>query len=220
MHIPDGFISPSTSIVALAVAIPLWWYGIKQTKKLLESSEDSVTFLSSMTAFSFLIMMINVPIPGGTSGHAVGMAVLAILLGPWTAFIAISAVLFFQAVLFGDGGVLTLGANSLAMGFVGSFASYYLYKLLNGRASKTITFFVSGYGGMVAASIAVALLLGIQPMLFVENGKAIYFPFDLSVTFPAVVGSHMLIFGVIEGLVTVAVVKFFEKVKGVAYVNA
>lgn len=220
MHIPDGFISPSTSIVALSVATPLWWYGIKQTKKLLDSSEDSATFLSSMAAFSFLIMMINVPIPGGTSGHAVGMAVLAILLGPWTAFTVISVVLFFQAVLFGDGGVLTLGANSLAMGFVGSFASYYLYKMLDGRASKTITFFVSGYGGMVAASIAVALMLGIQPMLFVENGKAIYFPFDLSVTFPAVVGSHMLIFGVIEGLVTVAVVKFFEKVKGSAYVNA
>ena len=213
MHIPDGFISPSTSIAGLALAIPLWWYGVKQTKKFLNENEDSVTYLSSLAAFSFLIMMINIPIPGGTSGHAVGMAVLAILLGPWTAFIAISAVLFFQAVLFGDGGVLALGANSLAMGFVGAFSAYYLYEFLGKKIPKSIAFFVAGYGGMVAASIAVAIILGIQPLLFVQDGKALYFPFDLTVTFPAVVGSHVLIFGVIEGLVTVAVVNFFERVK-------
>jgi cobalt/nickel transport system permease protein len=216
MHIPDGFISPSTSIVALVLTIPAWQYGIKKVKELLDSNEDAVTFLSSMAAFSFLIMMINIPIPGGTSGHAVGMGVLAILLGPWTAFVAISAVLFFQAVLFGDGGILALGANSLAMGFVGSFGSYYFYRLLHNKTSEGITLFVSGYGGMVLSSIAVALILGIQPMLFMEDGKAIYFPFSLDVTIPAVVGSHMLIFGVIEGLVTVAVVRFFEKIKRVA----
>jgi len=215
MHIPDGFISPSTSIVALVLAIPAWQYGIKKTKELLDSNEDAVTFLSSMAAFSFLIMMINIPIPGGTSGHAVGMGVLAILLGPWTAFIAISAVLFFQAVLFGDGGILAIGANSLAMGFVGSFGSYYFYRLLHNRASEGITLFVSGYGGMVLSSIAVALILGIQPVLFMEDGKAIYFPFGLNVTIPAITGSHMLIFGVIEGLVTVAVVRFFKKIKRV-----
>ncbi|MGW8168695.1 MAG: cobalt transporter CbiM [Sulfurovaceae bacterium] len=215
MHIPDGFISPSTSIVALVLAIPAWQYGIKKTKELLDSNEDAVTFLSSMAAFSFLIMMINIPIPGGTSGHAVGMGVLAILLGPWTAFIAISAVLFFQAVLFGDGGILAIGANSLAMGFVGSFGSYYFYRLLHNRASEDITLFVSGYGGMVLSSVAVALILGIQPVLFMEDGKAIYFPFGLNVTIPAITGSHMLIFGVIEGLVTVAVVRFFKKIKRV-----
>ncbi len=220
MHIPDGFISPSTSIVALALAVPLWWYGVKKAKELLDSHEDAVTFLSSMAAFSFLIMMINIPIPGGTSGHAVGMAVLAILLGPWTAFIAISAVLFFQAVLFGDGGILALGANSLAMGFVGSFGSYYFYRLLNNRVPKNVSLFVAGYGGMVLASVAIALILGIQPILFMQDGKALYFPFGLDVTIPAVVGSHILIFGVIEGLVTVAVVRFFEKIKGVTYVNA
>lgn len=216
MHIPDGFISPSTSIAALAFAAPLWWYGMKKAKELLDSHEDAVTFLSSMAAFSFLIMMINIPIPGGTSGHAIGMAVLAILLGPWAAFIAISAVLFFQAVLFGDGGILALGANSLAMGFVGSFGSYYFYRLLHNRASQSVALFVAGYGGMVLASVAIALILGIQPMLFMEDGKALYFPFGLDVTIPAVVGSHMLIFGVIEGFVTVAVVRFFEKIKRVA----
>jgi len=216
MHIPDGFISPSTSITALALAVPLWWYGMKKAKELLDSHEDAVTFLSSMAAFSFLIMMINIPIPGGTSGHAIGMAVLAILLGPWAAFIAISAVLFFQAVLFGDGGILAIGANSLAMGFVGSFGAYYFYRLLHNRASQSVALFISGYGGMVLASVAVALILGIQPMLFMEDGKAIYFPFGLNVTIPAIIGSHILIFGVIEGLVTVAVVRFFKKIKRVA----
>jgi cobalt/nickel transport system permease protein len=219
MHIPDGFISPSTSIAMLAITAPLWWYGFKKVKQNIDSDDNAVTFLSSMTAFAFMVMMINVPIPGGTSGHAVGMGALAILLGPWAAFFCISVALFFQAVIFGDGGILALGANSFAMGFVGAFGSYYFYEMFKNKLPNFVSLFIAGYAGMVLASVAIAVLLGIQPMLFSEGGKAVYFPFDLSVTIPAVVGSHVLVFGIIEGLATIGVVRFLVQVKEKIYAN-
>lgn len=219
MHIPDGFISPSTSIAMLAITAPLWWYGFKKVKQNIDSDDNASTFLSSMAAFAFMVMMINIPIPGGTSGHAVGMGALAILLGPWAAFFCITIALFFQAVIFGDGGVLAFGANSFAMGFVGAFGSYYFYGMFKNKLSNTLNLFLSGYTGMVLASVVIAVLLGIQPMLFSESGKAVYFPFDLSVTIPAIVGSHILVFGAIEGLATIGVVRFLAHVKEKIYAN-
>ncbi|MDD5406359.1 MAG: cobalt transporter CbiM [Sulfurovaceae bacterium] len=219
MHIPDGFISPSTSIVMLAISVPLWWYGFKKAKQNIDNDDSAVTFLSSMTAFAFMVMMINVPIPGGTSGHAVGMGALAILLGPWVAFFCISIALFFQAVIFGDGGILALGANSFAMGFIGAFGSYYFYEMFKNKLPNSINLFIAGYAGMVLASVVIAVLLGIQPMLFNEGGKAIYFPFDLSVTIPAIVGSHILVFGAIEGLATIGVVRFLSQIKEKIHAN-
>ncbi|MFA6629013.1 MAG: energy-coupling factor ABC transporter permease, partial [Sulfuricurvum sp.] len=98
MHIPDGFISPATYSVASVVALPLLMRAFKKTKEAI--NDESFALLSSLSAFSFIVMMFNIPIPGGTSGHAIGAAILAILFGPWIAAFCISLTLFIQALIF------------------------------------------------------------------------------------------------------------------------
>lgn len=211
MHIPDGFISPATYLPATVIAIPLLMVAFKKTKEAI--NDESFAFLSSLTAFSFVVMMFNIPIPGGTSGHAIGAAILAILFGPWVAAFCLSLTLFIQALVFGDGGLSVFAVNSLAMGFVASFTAFYVHKLLKNRVNNNIVLFLAGWSGIVAASVVVAVALGIQPLLGVDAvGHPIYFPFDLSVTLPAVVGSHLLFFGVVEGFATMLVLKFIEKI--------
>lgn len=211
MHIPDGFLSPLVYLPATVIAVPLLIKAFKKTKESI--NDESFAFLSSLSAFSFVIMMFNIPIPGGTSGHAIGAAILAILFGPWVAAFCISLTLFIQALIFGDGGVSVIAVNSLSMGFTASFVAYYLYGLLKGRFSENVVLFLSGWSGIVAASLVVAIVLGIEPLLGVDSaGHPIYFPFGLSVTIPAIVGSHMLFFGVVEGIATMLVVRFVEKI--------
>ena len=212
MHIPDGFISPSTYIPATVAAIPLLIVAWKKTKEAI--NDESYAFLSSLTAFSFVIMMFNLPIPGGTSGHAIGAAILAILFGPWVAAFCLSLTLFIQALIFGDGGLSVFAIYSLAMGFVASFSAFYIHKLLHNRVNNNLVLFLAGWSGIVAASVVVAVALGIQPLLGVDAlGHPIYFPFGLNVTLPAVVGSHLLVFGVVEGFATMLVMGFVEKIK-------
>jgi cobalt/nickel transport system permease protein len=211
MHIPDGFISPLTYLPATIVAVPLLMVAFKKTKEAI--NDESFAFLSSLTAFSFVIMMFNIPIPGGTSGHAIGAAILAILFGPWVAAFCISLTLFIQALVFADGGLSVFAINSLAMGFTASFGAFYIHKLLKNRLNNTIVLFLSGWSSIVLASVVVAIALGIQPLLGVDAaGHPIYFPFGLNVTIPAVVGSHLLFFGVVEGFATMLVMKFIEKI--------
>lgn len=212
MHIPDGFLSPSTYLPATVVAIPLLMIAFKKTKEAI--NDESFALLSSLTAFSFVIMMFNIPIPGGTSGHAIGAAILAIVFGPWVAAFCLSLALFVQALVFGDGGLSVFAINSLAMGFVAAFTAFYVHKLLKNRVNNNIAFFLAGWSGIVAASVVVAVALGIQPLMGVDAlGHPIYFPFGLNVTIPAVIGSHALFFGVAEGFATMLVGRFLEKIK-------
>jgi cobalt/nickel transport system permease protein len=211
MHIPDGYLSPQTYIPAYITAVPLMAYGIKKLKESL--NEETFPFIATLTALSFLIMMINIPIPGGTSGHAIGTAVLAILFNPWIAFVSVSLVLLIQALIFGDGGMTAWAVNSLGIGFIASFSAYYSYKFLK-NLNKNLALFLSGWLSIALASLFIAIILGVQPIIaHNENGNPLYFPFDLSITIPALVGSHMLYFGIIEGVFTFVVVKFIEKIK-------
>jgi cobalt/nickel transport system permease protein len=207
MHIPDGYISPATVITTYAIALPLWAKAFSELKKNLD--EESLPLLSSLSALSFIIMMFNIPIPGGTSGHALGVALLAIVFGPWIASLALSVVLFIQALVFGDGGISAFALNSLAMGFGGAFSASFLYEKLK---QKNYSVFLAGWISAVASSFVVALVLGIQPLIAVSDGKPLYFPFDLSVTIPALVGSHMVFFGVVEGIFTKIAYGVLEKI--------
>ncbi len=212
MHIPDGYLSPETYITSYAVGIPLFIYGIKKLKENL--SEETIPFISTLTALSFLIMMINIPIPGGTSGHAIGTTSIAILFNPWVAFVSVSLVLLIQALLFGDGGITTWAVESIAMGFVSAFVGFYSFKIFKKFLNESFSLFICGWISIVSASLVVSIVLGIQPYFFHdEQGKPLFFPFDLKITVPAIVGSHMLYFGVVEGIYTVLVVKFIEKIK-------
>ena len=196
MHIPDGYLSPETCIATYVVAVPLWVYGFKRLKAKL--NEETLPVLGALSALSFIIMMFNIPIPGGTSAHAVGAVLIAILFDPWIGFVSVSMVLLVQAVVFGDGGISAWAVNSISMGFIGSFVGYYVFNLV-----KKYKFgpFIAGYVGIVCSALAVSIVLGIQPIFWSSNGHPLYFPFGLAVSLPAMVGAHLLI-GIAEGTLT------------------
>src|SRR5580700_10901680 len=132
MHIPDGYLSPATCTALYASSAPFWYVGLRRVKKLLHTR--LVPLLSLFAAFSFVIMMFNLPLPGGTTGHAVGVGIAAVVLGPWASMLAISIALIIQALFFGDGGITAIGANCFNMAIAGSLASYAIYRAISGRA--------------------------------------------------------------------------------------
>ncbi|NOY53080.1 MAG: cobalt transporter CbiM [Deltaproteobacteria bacterium] len=212
MHIPDGYLSPVTYLPAYAVAVPLWVHAFRRVRRLL--NEETLPFISALTALSFMIMMLNIPIPGGTSGHAIGTAVIAILFGPWTGFLSVSLVLLIQALLFGDGGITSFPINALTMGCIAAFTAAWLYPFLEKRIRRSVAAFLSGWSSIVLASVGIALALGIQPVIAADSaGKPLFFPFPISVTVPALVGAHMLFFGVAEGIFTVLVLNFVRRIR-------
>jgi len=214
MHIPDGYLSPQTYLPLYGVSIGFWTIAQKKLKKQL--SLKHVPYLAMAAAFSFLIMMFNIPIPGGTTGHAVGAAIIAILLGPWTAVLAVSVVLIIQALLFGDGGITAVGANCFNMAVVMPFVSYGIFKLVKGKTAGgvriAVAAFLAGYLGLVIAALFTALEFGIQPLIATAaNGRPLYAPYPLSVAVPAMVLEHLFPFGMVEGLVTMLLLKYFLK---------
>jgi cobalt/nickel transport system permease protein len=191
-----------------------WAVALKKLRK--ELSTKHIPYLAMAAAFSFLIMMFNVPVPGGTTGHAVGGGIIAILLGPWTAVIAVSVSLFVQAIVFGDGGITALGANCFNMAIVMPFVSYWTFKLIRGKsmggARLLIAAFLSGYVGLSTAAIVTGFEFGIQPLIALgRDGRPLYAPYPLSVAVPAMALEHMFLFSIVEGIVTVLLLKYFAK---------
>ncbi len=212
MHIPDGYLGPPTSGALFAVMIPLWIAAARIVKQTLRTKQ--VPLLAIGAAFSFVLMMFNVPIPGGSTGHAVGGVLVAILLGPWAAMIAITVALVIQALLFGDGGILAFGANCFNMAVVLPFVGYGVYRLLRGSTPRdsrhgALAAGIAGYVGIVAASLFAGVEFGLQPLLHhTAEGQALYCPYGLKFAVPAMVGQHLLVFGWIEATVTAFVVKY------------
>src|SRR3989338_1610480 len=168
MHIPDGYLGPVTSALTYVLMLPIWSAASRIVKKTLKARQ--VPLLAIGAAFSFVIMMFNIPIPGGTTGHATGAALAGILLGPWAACIAVTIALVVQALLFGDGGITAIGANCFNMAFIEVFAGYYLYKLLSAKSALTsgrriIAAGISGYVALNLAALSTAIMFGIQPLL-------------------------------------------------------
>jgi len=214
MHIPDGYLSPQTYIPLYGVSFGFWAIAQKKLKKQL--SLKHVPYLAMAAAFSFLIMMFNIPIPGGTTGHAVGAGIIAILLGPWTAVLAVSVVLIIQALLFGDGGITAIGANCFNMAVVMPFVSYWIFKLVKGKSVSgvrlAVAAFLAGYLSLVVAALFAAVEFGIQPLIATgANGRPLYAPYPLSIAVPAMVLGHLFPFGIVEGLVTMLLLKYFLK---------
>lgn len=212
MHIPDGYLSPQTGLTLWAVMLPIWKIALGKVKKTLQYR--SVPLMALGAAFSFVVMMFNIPIPGGTTGHAVGATLLAIILGPWAACICITVVLVIQALLFGDGGVWAIGANSLNMAFIMPFVGYYLYKLLSKNGSKNVIVagIISSYVAINVAAMAAAVEFGLQPLLFhTAAGVPLYCPYGLNIAIPAMAFDHLLFAGPIEAVATGLVIAFLLK---------
>lgn len=210
MHIPDGFISPQTYLPAYAAAAGLWAYAASRVKRQLDA--DTLPFLAAYTALSFVLMMVALPLPGGTTVHAAGIGLLAVCFGGWMAFLAVSLVLAMQALLFGDGGVTALPINALAMGLAGSFTALTAWKLL-GRFNETVALFLAGWLSIVLPAVLVALALGIQPLIAHDAaGAPLFFPFGLKVTLPAVVLPHLLV-GIAEGILSVLGYRYLTRLR-------
>ena len=166
-------------------------------------------------AFSFLGMMFNVPLPGGTTGHAVGGTLIAILTGsPAAGCISVSIALLIQALLFGDGGILAFGANCFNMAFVLPYLGFFLYKfLMKKTCMRKLSAAIGAYVGINAAAFCAAVEFGIQPLLFKDAaGNALYCPYPLSISIPAMMIGHITLFGLAEIVLTVVVLTFIEKV--------
>jgi len=216
MHIPDGYLGPATCGFFYAVMLPIWAAASRIVKKTLKAKQ--VPLLAIGAAFSFVIMMFNLPIPGGSTGHAVGGVLVAILLGPWAACIAITVALIVQALLFGDGGITAIGANCFNMAFILPFTGYYIYKIAGYRAAsgsgrRIFAAGLAGYIGINLSALLTGIEFGLQPLLHhTANGQSLYCPYGLKVAVPAMLGEHLLIFGWVEAIVTALVIKYLLKV--------
>jgi cobalt/nickel transport system permease protein len=201
--------------VAFAVAVPFWGIAARRVKDVVKTRH--VPTLAVFAAVCFLVMMFNIPIPDGTSAHAVGGAIIAIVLGPWAAVIAVSVALLFQALLFGDGGVLAFGANCVNMAILMPFVAAGVYRLVAARSPLTsgrrvAAAAVAGYAGIDAAARATAVEFGVQPALFhTSDGTPLYSPYDLSQTIPAMMLAHVTIAGAAEAILSAVVVAYLQR---------
>jgi cobalt/nickel transport system permease protein len=211
MHIPDGYLSPSTCAALYAAAGPFWYVALQRLKRALGTR--LAPLLSLFAAFSFVIMMFNLPLPGGTTGHAVGVGIATIVLGPWTSMLAISIALLIQALFFGDGGITTY----FNMAIVGSLIAYGIYRSIAGRAPLTSTRRVvaaalAGYCAINAAALCAAIEFGVQPLLFRDAmGAPLYAPFPLKIAIPAMMIGHLTFAGLAESIITGGVVTYLQR---------
>ncbi len=215
MHVPDGYLSPITSLIMLLLVLPFWYRGLQKLRQAMNAR--SVPVIALMAAFSFVIMMFNVPLPGGTTGHAVGGALAAIILGPEVASVAISIALIIQAVFFGDGGILAIGANCFNMAVVLPYVSYALYRMIAAKTPldsqrRWVGAALGGWVGLTTSALFTAIEFGIQPLFFkAADGTPLYAPYPLSVAIPAMVIPHLLVASVVEGAVAALVVAYLQR---------
>ena len=215
MHIPDGYLGPYTYIALWIIMIPIWYYAGKKLGKELKSRQ--VPLLALSAAFSFVIMMFNVPIPGGSTGHAVGAAIIGIVLGPWAGVIAISVALVLQALMFGDGGITAIAANCFNMAVIMPFSGYYIYKFISGNtpitsSRRVIAAAISGYISLALAATSTGIMFGIQPLLHKSaEGVPLYMHYGLNITVPAMLLEHVLGFSILEALITALIFAYIQK---------
>lgn len=211
MHVPDGYLSPSTCAVLYGASTPFLYVATRQVRRLVAAR--LVPLLSIFAAFSFVIMMFNIPLPGGTSGHAVGATLATVVLGPWGAMLVVTVALTIQALFFGDGGILALGANVFNMAIAMPLVAYPIYRAIAGRSDSSQPRIagaaVAGYVSMNVAALLTALEFGIQPALFrAADGAPLYAPYGLEVAIPAMMIGHLLVAGPAEAIVTALAVGY------------
>jgi cobalt/nickel transport system permease protein len=215
MHIPDGYLSPSTCAVLYGTAIPFWYVAFARVKRLLNTR--LVPLLAVVSAFCFVIMMFNIPLPGGTTGHAVGVGAATVVLGPWASMLAVSIALLMQAVFFGDGGITTLGANCFNMAIAGSLVAHFIYRAAAGRSEiassrRVLAAGLAGYAAINVAALCTATELGIQPLFFKDaSGAPLYAPYALHIAIPAMMLGHLTFAGLAELFVSGGVVVYLQR---------
>lgn len=201
LHIPDGFLNLVVSLIFWALTIAAVGIAISKTNKSL--GEKQVPLMGIMAAFIFAAQMLNFPVAGGTSGHFLGGALAAIVLGPWAGILVMTAVISVQALLFQDGGLLVMGANIFDMGVLTAIIGFGLYRMVSASANKTLKLAVAGVAAWLS-TVAAALLTALQ--LWISGTSS------LQIVMPAMLGVHILI-GIGEALITVAALAFIMQAR-------
>jgi len=205
VHIPDGFLSPQTYLPAAALAVGAWSWAARGLRDALD--ETLIPRLAMLTALAYGLGLVMLPLPGGTSGHALGVAMLALLFGVRLAFLAYSGVLLLQALLFGAGGLTALPINALAIGLAGATTAIVAFQILK-RLNETLAVAVAAWLSVMVSGALVALVLGIQPLIAHKpDGTPLFFPFGLAITLPAVLIPHVFI-GIAEAALTLMVWRY------------
>lgn len=212
MHIPDNYLSPASCAVLAVAAAPVVGLSITKVKAQLKENKELAPMLGIAASLSFLLMMFNVPIPGGTTAHAVGGVLLSILIGPYAASLALTVALLLQALLFGDGGILVLGANIFNMAIAMPFVGYAVYHFFRKQNHETAGVLVGSYVGINVAAFLTAIELGIQPIIATQGGEPLYNPYGLAVTIPAMMVTHLTIAGAVEVFFTYVIYRFVKQV--------
>jgi cobalt/nickel transport system permease protein len=197
VHVPDGFLDAPTSVATGAVAAGVVAVALRGSRR--ELDERTAPLAGLTAAFVFAVQMMNFPVGAGTSGHLIGGALTAVLVGPWTAVLCMTVVLLVQAVLFADGGLTALGTNVTLMAVVAVGVAYGLFRLLGAVLPRTRTGVLTAAGAGAFLSVPAAALAFVG--LFAVGGVA-----DVPVGAVAATmgGVHVLI-GIGEALITVAV---------------
>ena len=200
LHIPDGFLGLVVSLICWAITVMTLNTAISKTNKSL--GEKQVPLMGIMAAFIFAAQMINFPVAGGTSGHLLGGALAAIVLGPWAGMLVMTAVIAVQALLIQDGGLLVMGANILNMGLITAAIGYGLYRSVLGRSrgTKLVVAGVAAWLSVMAGALATALQLWL-------SGTS-----SLQTVVIAMLSVHALI-GIGEALITVAALGFILRTR-------
>jgi cobalt/nickel transport system permease protein len=215
MHIPDGYLSPATCAALYAGAAPFWYTSLRKMKRVLNTR--MVPLLSVFAAFSFIIMMFNLPLPGGTTGHAVGVGIATIVLGPWASMLAISMALVIQAIFFGDGGITAIGANCFNMAIAGSLVAYAIYRAVAGRSAiessrRVVAAALAGYTAINCSALLAAIEFGLQPLFYHDaSGAPLYAPYPLHIAIPAMMIGHLTVAGLAEMVVSAGVVAYLQR---------
>ncbi|WP_272985420.1 energy-coupling factor ABC transporter permease [Fervidicoccus fontis] len=197
MHIPDGYLTESVWITCYVISLPIIIFSYIRLRSKLKKEELSTSFFAVITAAVFALQMVNYPLgPGGTTAHLIGTPLLSIIFGPEAGIVGLSIVLLIQALLFGDGGITTYGANTLNMAVTASVVSFFSYvllrKLYKNEKGRIVAGAISGWLGIVSVAFMCGLELGLSKSTF---------GYGLSVTIPVMVISHAIL-GIVEGLVT------------------
>jgi cobalt/nickel transport system permease protein len=198
MHIPDGFLSVPVSIVFWVLSVLFILVALRRVNR--DLGEREVPVMGVLAAAIFAGQMLNFAVTGGTSGHLMGAALATILLGPWASVLILTSVVSVQALIFQDGGLLVLGANLFNMAVVGSFVSYFVYRLFQrlARGARWGIFaggFAAGWASIFVSALAVAFQLAL-------SGTS-----PANVAILAMGGIHALI-GIGEGLITMGALSF------------
>ncbi len=198
LHIPDGFLSPGVYIICWAIALIAVGIALQRTGR--EVGERQIPLMGVLAAFIFAAQMLNFPVAGGTSGHLIGGALAAILLGPWAAMLVMTSVVGLQALLFQDGGLLVLGANILNMAVISSVVGYATFTAVKRWSRDERTGALAG--GFAGAWLSVVLAAVATALQLAFSGTSAF-----DVALPAMLGVHVLI-GIGEGLITTGALAF------------